>query len=382
MQGQQPHTSWHRVCDENTANVVPAIAQDFEVVMRITILAYVEDESKPECDVVVGQVEKALRDGGHTVSVLGVHGDLRKLISGLSRRKPDLIFNLMEMFGDNLLGATPVVGLLDLLGYPYTGGGPGEFYLQEDKALTKKLLAFDHILYPDFAVFSPDADLETGGHLRLPLFVKPLGMDASIGIGAKSLVHSFKDMVRQVLGIHEKVHDAALVEEYIEGREFYVGVLGNQEPAAFPPIEMDFSKMPQGKPHVLDAKAKWDEKSAEYKGTKAVLADVPDEMRAKLQEVALAAYRALRVRDYGRIDLRLTEAGEVYVIEVNASCYLETSSEFAAAAAAHGMDYPTLINRIVELALERRPPAEKPKPRKSSGQANGTSRKKPKQPAT
>jgi D-alanine-D-alanine ligase len=350
--------------------------------MKITVLAYVENETKPEYDVVVDQVAKALRDGGHTVSVLGVHGNLRKLISGLSRRGPDLIFNLMEMFGDNVLGAAPVVGLLDLLGHPYTGGGPGEFYLQEDKALTKKLLAFDHILYPDFAVFSKDADLETGGRLRLPLFVKPLRMDASIGIGGKSLVHNFKDMVRRVLDIHEKVHDAALVEEYIEGREFYVGVLGNQEPVAFPPIEMDFSGMPDGKPHVLDAKAKWDENSAEFKGTKAVVADLPDELRAKLHEVALAAYRALRVRDYGRIDLRLTEAGEVYVIEVNASCYLESSSEFATSAAAGGVDFPTLINRIVELALERRQSTSHTKRRKSNGRANGEKAKKAKQPST
>jgi D-alanine-D-alanine ligase len=323
--------------------------------MKITVLAYVEKETKREYDVVVGQVRRALREAGHSVSILGVHDDPRKIISGIKRRNPDLVFNLMEMFGDNLLGATPVVGLLDLLGYPYTGGGPGEFYLQEDKALTKKLLAFDGISYPEYAIFSLDSDLETGGHLRFPLFVKPLRMDASIGIGVKSLVHNTSEMMRRVLAIHEKVKDSALVEEYIEGREFYVGVIGNHEPEAFPPIEMDFSGMPSGMPHVLDAKAKWDEKSTAYKGTQAVLADIPDEMRAKLQEVALAAYRALRVRDYGRIDLRLTEAGEVYVIEVNASCYLEKTSEFAVAAAAHGMDYPTLINRIAELALERQP---------------------------
>ncbi len=144
-----------------------------------------------------------------------------------------------------------------------------------------------------------------------------------------------------------------MVEEYIEGREFYVGVLGNAEAQAFPPIEMDFSAMPKGMAHVLDSKAKWDEKSAEYKGTKAVVADVPDELRAKLQKTAVDAYRALRVRDYGRIDMRLTEAGEVYVIEVNASCYLEQTGEFASAAAVAGIDYPTLINRIAELACER-----------------------------
>lgn len=322
--------------------------------MKITVLGYLDKEGGDIADVVVGQVAEALRQGGHKVSIFGVHGDPRKLLSGLQRRRPELVFNLMEMFGDNLLGAVPIVGTLDLLGLAYTGAGPGEYYLQEDKALTKKLLAFDGIAYPDFAVFSRDADLETGGNLRMPLFVKPLRMDASIGIGAKSLVHGTRDLMERVLEIHDKVNDSALVEEYIEGREFYVGVLGNQSPTAFPPIEMDFSGMPDGTPRILDAKAKWDTKSAEYQGTQAVLADnLPDELRARLQKVALDAYRALRVRDYGRIDLRLTETGEIYVIEVNASCYLEQSGEFVTAAAAHGVDYPTLINRIVELADER-----------------------------
>jgi D-alanine-D-alanine ligase len=202
--------------------------------------------------------------------------------------------------------------------------------------------------------------------LRLPLFVKPLRMDASIGIGAKSIVHSVQEMMKCVLEIHEKVNDSALVEEYIEGREFYVGVLGNQEPMAFPPIEMDFSGMPDGMPHVMDARAKWDEKSAEYKGTRAVVAEVPDELRARLQKVAQAAYRALRVRDYGRIDLRVAEDGEIYVIEVNASCYLEQSGEFATGAAAGGLDYTTLINRIADLAMERhKATMPAPKPRKT-----------------
>jgi D-alanine-D-alanine ligase len=281
---------------------------------------------------------------------------VNKLRTGLLRRKPELVFNLMETFGSNQLGAVGVVGLLDLLGVPYTGGGPGEFYIQEDKGLTKKLLSFDGIKYPEFAVFSQDAELETGGHLHMPLFVKPLRMDASIGISRKSLVHSTKEMIERVTNIHKTVHDAALVEEYIEGREFYVGVLGNQEPQAFPAIEMDFSGMPEGMAHVLDSKAKWDEKSAEYKGTKAVLADIPDEVHARLQKVAVDAYRALRVRDYGRIDMRLTPTGEVYVIEVNASCYLEQTGEFAVSAEAGGVDYPSLINRIADLAVERHKP--------------------------
>jgi D-alanine-D-alanine ligase len=321
--------------------------------MRITILTHLDSETDPAHDPVVDQMAAALRRGGHKTSILGVHRDIKKLLNGLARRKPDLLFNLMETFGETELGAVGLAGLLDLVGIPYTGGGPGEFYLQEDKALTKKLLAFDGIAYPDFAVFSRNADLETGGRLRMPLFVKPLRMDASIGIDGRSLVHNARELMERVLQIHDKVKDSALVEEYIEGREFYVGVLGNQSPTAFPPIEMDFSQMPDGKPHILDHKAKFEENTPEYRGTTAVLADVPDELKARLQKVALAAYRALRVRDYGRIDMRLTETGEVYVIEVNASCYLEQTGEFAMSAAAAGLDYPALINRIVEETVKR-----------------------------
>jgi D-alanine-D-alanine ligase len=321
--------------------------------MKITVLHYLEKEGDKDHDDVVDQVVAALKQGGHKPSPLGIHGDLSRLNTGLRRRKPDLIFNLMETFGDHELGAVGVAGLLDLIGVPYTGGGPGEFYLREDKALTKKLLAFDEIRYPEYIVFSPDADLETGGSLRMPLFVKPLRMDASIGIDSGSLVRTTRELMERVTLIHDKVRDAALVEEYIEGREFYIGVLGNQEAQAFPPIEMDFSGLPKGAPHVLDAKAKWDEDSVEYRGTRAVLADLPDELRARLQRVALDAYRALRVRDYGRIDMRLTEEGDAYVIEVNASCYLEKTGEFATAAAAAGIDYVALVNRIAELAADR-----------------------------
>ena len=194
---------------------------------------------------------------------------------------------------------------------------------------------------------------ETGGNLRMPLFVKPLRSDSSLGIGGKSLVHDAVALMERVTAIRKELNDSALAEEYIEGREFYVGVLGNGQPKALPPIEVDFTGFPEGVPKVLDSKAKWDERSKEYKGTKSVLANLPDELRARFQKVAVDAYRALRVRDYGRVDLRLTDTGDIYVLEVNASCYLERSSEFAMAAAAAGMEYPRLIERIVNLTLER-----------------------------
>ena len=318
--------------------------------MKITVLTYLdsENENSKEYDQVVPQVARTLRRLGHRVSVLGVHGDVKRLIAGLSRRKPELVFNLMEMFGDNVFGDIPVTGLLDLLGLRYTGSGPGELYLSQDKGLTKKLLAFEDILYPRYAVFSRQAAFETGGNLRMPLFVKPLRSDASLGIGGKSLVHDAVALMERVAPIHKELEDSALAEEYIEGREFYVGVLGNSQPKALPPIEVDFTGFPEGVPKVMDSKAKWDERSKE-----SVIANLPDELRARLQKVAVDAYRALRVKDYGRVDLRLTDTGEIYVLEVNASCYLEKSSEFAMAAGASGLDYPRLIERIVNLATER-----------------------------
>lgn len=321
--------------------------------MKICVLTYLDEEKHNDYDAVVPQVARALRKKGHRVSVLGVHGDVKKLIAGLSRRKPDLVFQLMEAFGDNMFADIAVVGLLDLLGYKYTGSGPGELYLVQDKALGKRLLKFDNILYPRFAVFSKEADFETGGNLRLPLFVKPLRMDASIGIGKKSLVTDTVQLMKRVIRIHEDLGDAALCEEFIDGREFYVGILGNQDPIALPPIEMDFSGLPEGMPRVAGARAKWEVGSVEYKGTKSVLAQLPDELRARLQKVSLDAYRALRVRDYGRVDLRLTDTGDIYVLEVNANCYLDRESEFAVAAKAHGIDYPDLVDRIVDLAMAR-----------------------------
>jgi D-alanine-D-alanine ligase len=321
--------------------------------MKITVLTGLEKPDPKSYDVVADQVAAALAKKGHKTSVLGVYDDVSKLVSGISRRKPDLIFNLLESFGKSTAGDFAIAGVLDLLGVRYTGGGPGELYLRQDKGLAKKVLAFENIPYPHFAVFSQTSDFETAGNLRMPLFVKPLTADASIGIDGDSLVRDTTSLMKRVIAIHEKVKDSALVEEYIEGRELYVGILGNREPLALPPVEVDFTGFPEGEPRILGTKAKWKKNSAEYKGTKSVMADLPDELRARLQQTAVEAYRALRVRDYGRVDLRLTETGDIYVIEVNASCYREKDSEFAMAAQAAGIEFPDLVERIANLAVER-----------------------------
>ena len=348
--------------------------------MNITVLADLETADPHSYDVVVNQVAAALRENGHQVSVLAIRDDVHALVDGLKTRKPDLVFNLLESFGDDTGADVAVAGVLGLLKIRHTGGGPGELFLRQDKGLAKKVLAFEGIPYPHFAVFSQNSDFETGGNLRMPLFVKPLTADASIGIEGDSLVRDATSLMKRVISIHEEINDSALVEEYIEGREFFVGVLGNREPLALPPIEVDYSGMPDGMPHVLGGKAKWDESSPEYKGTETRLAeDLPDELRARLQKTAVDACRALRVRDYARVDLRLTETGEIYVIEVNASCYLESGSEFATAAKAAGLDFSALVQRIVELALERygEPAAEKEKEEAGESADNSLPRESP-----
>lgn len=320
--------------------------------LRITVLTYVEKEGSTTYDPVIEQVVTALRERGHRVSVLGVHGDVDKFVDGVRAQKPQLVFNLVEMFGRNVLGDVSVAGTLQLLGLRHTGGGPGELFLRQDKALTKELLAYHGVPFPNYAVFQRDTYPEAG-RLQMPLIVKPLRMDASIGIETSSLVRSTTQLMKRVVAIHEKVKDAALVEEYIEGREFYVGVIGNRKPIAFPPIEVDFSGLPEGMPAILGRRAKWVKNSKEYKGTRSKLAEIPLDLRRRLEAVSVAAYRALRVRDYGRIDLRVSPEGEVYVIEVNASCYLEKSSEFAVAAKAGGIGYTDLVNVVARLAMAR-----------------------------
>jgi D-alanine-D-alanine ligase len=321
--------------------------------VRVTILTYVEAEGSDEIDLVVPQLEAALKAGGHDVSVLATHADLKKLVSGLEKRKPDLVFNVLEEFAGRANGNLAVAGVLDALPIPYTGCSPSEYYLGQDKVLAKKLLAFEHILTPRFAVFGRDQGLETGGNLRLPMFVKPVSMDGSIGIDKRSLVEDATAMMKRVLAIHDELKDDALVEEYIPGREFYVGILGNDHAIALPPIEVDFSALPDTAPRIYCRRAKWEPGTLEHTAIKTRIAEIPDELRARLHKVSLDAYRALRVRDYGRVDLRVADTGEIYVLEVNAACYLEQHDEFAVAAEAAGIGYNQLIARIVDLAVAR-----------------------------
>jgi D-alanine-D-alanine ligase len=196
------------------------------------------------------------------------------------------------------------------------------------------------------------------GDIKFPLLVKPPQEDASLGITQKSLVNDVKELLDVISSTQQEYQSAVLVEEFIDGREFYVGVIGNSNVEALPIIELDFSKFPAGLPKIASWEAKWgdagDEKGAEFEGTKSVFpTDLSEDLTKKIQQVAIDSFQALRLRDYARIDIRVTPQEQIYVIEANPNCYLEQKSEFARAALKGGLEYPALIARIVELASAR-----------------------------
>src|SRR5215216_2852873 len=328
--------------------------------MKIVLL-HTTDAAGPPEDPVLGQLKAALGAGGHDVSRLVVDSTIEPVVAELRARQPDLVFNLAEAFGGKSSLESNVAALLNLLGLRYTGSSPAGLIMAGDKSLTKKVLRFHEILSPQFATVFRGA-LDHVGDLRFPLIVKPPQEDASLGITSKSVVKDVKELFGTMDSLQREFQSPVLVEEFVEGREFYVGVLGNESPLGLPVIELDFSAFPADRPKVASYEAKWGEggtgevgeTGAEFAGTKSIFpTDLSVELVQRMQAVAVEAFNALRLRDYGRVDLRVTPAEEIYVIEVNPNCYLERSGEFARAAAEQGLDHGALVGRIAELAMAR-----------------------------
>jgi D-alanine-D-alanine ligase len=236
----------------------------------------------------------------------------------------------------------------------YTGGGPHAHFLAQDKATAKKMFAFHGIKTPFFAS-AYRGRIEHAHDVSFPLIVKPVWEDGSIGIDVGAVVNSVKELMERVEYIQNEFDSPALIEEYIEGREIYAAILGSYESAqALPLVELDLSKLPDGVPRIASYDVKFEKETQVHKLTKSHLAtDLDEETTKKLQEVGRAAYQAVKLRDYGRIDMRLTEKGEVYVIEANPNPWLSSKQEFAMAAKASGRSYTDLIGEIVELARAR-----------------------------
>ena len=324
--------------------------------MKITLL-HNADALEPPPDPVLEQLTGAMRGLGHDTDTLPVDRDVAPLVTHLQDGKPDLVFNLAESFDGKSAMDSSVTALLNLLGLRYTGSSPAGLIAAGDKSLTKKILSFHGIQTPQFATLYRGA-VDWAGDLTFPVIVKPPLEDASLGITSASVVHEIKDLFERIGELHQEYQAAVLVEQYIEGREFYVGVLGNATAEALPVIELDFTGFPTDRPRIASWEAKWGDDGtgtgAEFAGTKSVFPEKLDEALAtRMKKVAIESFQALRLRDYARIDLRVSDSGEIYVIEVNPNCYLERESEFARAAQKSGLEYQDLVARIIDLAMAR-----------------------------
>lgn len=324
--------------------------------MKIVVI-HSADALEPPVDPVLDQLRAAIQACDHSVELLSVSDSVPPLVTALRDAAPDLVFNLAESFGGKSALESNVAALLNLLGLRYTGSSPAGLLLAGDKSLTKKVLSFHGIRTPEFATVFRGA-LDWAGNIEFPVIVKPPQEDASLGISSNSVVHDLRELFTRIDELQSEFQQPVLVEQFVEGREFYVGVLGNANARALPIMELDFSGFPAGVPRIASWEAKWGDdgagSGAQFAGTRSIFpSDIPPALSERMQQAAVEAFHALRLRDYARIDLRVTSDEQIFVIEVNPNCYLERESEFARAAAEGGLAYDALIARILELATAR-----------------------------
>jgi D-alanine-D-alanine ligase len=319
-----------------------------------------ENGSREDVRGTAEDVAAALARAGFLVDLLGIDEDLTSALSAITAFAPGAVFNLCESLSGDARFEPLLPLLLERAGIAYTGSPPLTLGLALHKHKAKGLLRGAGVPTPDaICLTTPDVSAVT---LPFPLIVKPAREDASVGISSQSVVHDRAALERQVGSVIARYRQPALVERYIEGREIYVSMLGRRDGGIdlLPLHEIDFSEMPAGRPRIVSFAAKWDESSAEYRGTKPVpCADLPADAAARVASVARAGFAAMELRDYGRIDLRLAQDGTPYVIDVNPNCDLsEASGGFARAGRAAGLGYDELIRRIADLAFQRRTHAD------------------------
>ena len=305
------------------------------------------DEFRTEYDVL--QTLKRLRA---EVRVVGVGDQLTGLRETIDEWHPDLVFNLLDEFSGIASYDHYVVAYLELIRQRYTGCNPRGMLLSRDKVLTKRVLATHRVSTPAFRLFPFGQNFREPRRLEFPLFVKSATEDASLGIAQASLVDDMKGLRERVAFIHEQVQSDALVEEFIDGREIYVGVLGNARLTALPPWEMDFGSLSRAETRIATRKVKWDRKYQARHGIRTGKAqDLGDEQLELLRRVAKRTYRALYMSGFARMDFRLRKDGRVFLIEANANPNLSKGEDLADSAKAIGMSYTALIKRIVQLGL-------------------------------
>ena len=299
-------------------------------------------------------VYRALKANGHEIRLLGIYNDIHILLEEIREYKPDVVFNLIEVFRQESHFEKNIAWLLQMLDVPYTGASPTSLLICNNKALTKKILSFHKIKIPHFHAFYKNHKVWLPRRLKTPLIVKPLSEEASRGISLASIVDDEDSLIERVKFIHEKMNVAAIAEEYIEGREFYVSVLGNKRIKVFPLREMKFGQLPEDEPRIATYRAKWDYEYREKWGIKNVFPGrLAEGLEEKVAEVCKRAYRALNMRCYARFDIRLTSDNTIFIIEANANPFLAKYDELAQSAEKAGIPYDKLIQKILTLAFQR-----------------------------
>jgi D-alanine-D-alanine ligase len=306
------------------------------------------NEWKTEYDVV-----STLRASGHDVRPLGVQEEIKPVRDALEDFKPHVVFNLLEQFHHEPVYDQHIPSYLELMQIPYTGCNPRGLILARGKDLSKTLVHHRRIAVPAFAVFPMRRKVKRPLRLALPLIVKSLNEDGSFGISQASIVDTDEKLAERVAFVHERVGTAAIAEQYIEGRELYVGVLGNNRLRVLPVWELKFGTM-GGARHIATEKVKHDPGYQERVGiVDGPAADLAPEVHARIQRTAKRIYRTLGLDGYGRIDFRLAADGTLYFIEANPNPEIAKSQEFATAARHDGLEYPGLLNRILSLGISR-----------------------------
>lgn len=308
-------------------------------------------EWKTEYDVV-----STLKDMGHEVRALGVHDELGVIRDTLDEWKPDITFNLMEEFHGNSLFDYHVVSYLELKKQHYTGCNPRGLMLAHDKALSKKLLTFHRINVPGFTVIPIGKNPKVPPRLKFPIFVKSLYEDGSYGIAQASVVYNEDKFRERVTYLHEQLETPVIAEEYIEGRELYVSVIGNNRLQTFPVIELKFGGMTDDQLKIATSRVKWDWKyQKKHKIDTIVATDLPEDLEERISRVCKRIYRNLSLTGYARIDLRLNSDNEIYVLEANPNPDIGYGEELSCATEAAGISYESLLQRVINLGLRYDP---------------------------
>ncbi len=319
--------------------------------MKIAVLHY-QPTGEP-VDPVVDHIANALKELGHTPLPIGVHDRVFDLLHEIEASRADLVFNVCETFADDYRLEVNVAAVMEMARIRFTGSGTAGLLLAQDKILTKQLLEYHKVLTPNFLTFDGET-FEAFGRMTFPLIVKPARSDASLGISRHSVVNDWDGLTRRVRDIRKSLNDEALAEEFIDGREIYVGVIGTPtRPVILPTVELDWGNWDENEPKVSDRQVKFGEVGED--SPHLVMAEnISPELQTRIERSALLAYRALKICDYARVDMRISaKTGEPFVLEVNPNPYLENESELAMAAEKQGMNYTDLIGHIVESAASR-----------------------------